>query len=41
MVAYQVHRSAEYHDYRESRLKVFEKKKGILQKRLQRLKAQT
>nr|WP_282599695.1 hypothetical protein [Priestia megaterium] len=40
MVSYQVHRSAEYQDYRESRLKGFEKKKGILQKRLQKLKGQ-
>ncbi|MGF6950844.1 hypothetical protein QF028_003349 [Neobacillus sp. B4I6] len=38
MVSYQVHRSAEFLDQRESKLKGFEKTKGILQKRLQKLK---
>ncbi|WP_269320657.1 hypothetical protein [Bacillus sp. UNC41MFS5] len=40
MVSYRVHRSAEYLDQRELQLKGFEKKKGILQKRLQKLKGQ-
>ncbi|MGF6950965.1 hypothetical protein QF028_003470 [Neobacillus sp. B4I6] len=40
MVSYQVHRSAEYQDQRESQLNVFKKTKGILQKRLQKLKVQ-
>jgi len=40
MVSYQVHRSAEYQDHRESQLKGFKKMKGILQKRLQKLKGQ-
>ena len=40
MVTYQVHRSAEYQDHRESQFRGFEKKKGILQKRLHKLKVQ-
>lgn len=40
MVSYQVHRSVEYQDRRVSKLLGFEKKKGILQELLHKLKVQ-
>jgi hypothetical protein len=41
MVSYQVQRLAEFQDHRKSQLIGFKKTKGILQKRLQKLKGQT
>ncbi|MED3824339.1 hypothetical protein P4561_11520 [Priestia flexa] len=41
MVSYQVHRSADYLDYRKSKLKDINKKKSGLFKRLEKLGGKT
>jgi hypothetical protein len=41
MVSYQVHRSADYLDYRKFKLKDTQKKKSVLLKRLENLSGKT